>query len=155
MGLAVATTLLGVALLIIGKLKLASLVSYLPAPVVGGYLAFIGYFCLLSGLNLCTGLIFNANFNDMHNFVTLVTTSKLVILTLPGLFGGALLLLVATKCTNVGKTKNEDKTRTNNTKKIKEMISIFSSLTAFIFCVLLNFFFLSSLSLQNQQLRCH
>ena len=102
-GLAVATTLLGVALLIIGKLKLASLVSYLPAPVVGGYLAFIGYFCLLSGLNLCTGLIFNANFND-SNFVTLVTTSKLVILTLPGLFGGALLLLVATKCTNVGKT---------------------------------------------------
>ena len=103
MGLAVATTLLGVALLIIGKLKLASLVSYLPAPVVGGYLAFIGYFCLLSGLNLCTGLIFNANFND-SNFITLVTTSKLVILTLPGLFGGALLLLVATKCTNVGKT---------------------------------------------------
>ena len=104
MGLAVATTLLGVALLIIGKLKLASLVSYLPAPVVGGYLAFIGFFCLLSGLNLCTGLIFNANFNDRCNFVTLVTTSKLVILTLPGLFGGALLLLVATKCTNVGKT---------------------------------------------------
>ena len=63
-GLAVSTSLLGFALLLIGKLKLANLVSYLPAPVVGGYLAFIGYFCLLSGFNLCTGLVFNANLND-------------------------------------------------------------------------------------------
>jgi hypothetical protein len=51
--LGISTAALGIALFIIGRLRLASLVSYLPAPVVGGYLAFIGYFCLIAGVNLC------------------------------------------------------------------------------------------------------
>ena len=100
-GLAVSTSLLGVALLLIGKLKLASLVSYLPAPVVGGYLAFIGYFCLLSGLNLCTGLVFNANVNDAASFSTLFHSERMIVLTIPGLLGGALLLIVASKSQHV------------------------------------------------------
>lgn len=41
--LAISTSSLGVALIITGKLRLAALVQYLPLPVIGGYLAFIGF----------------------------------------------------------------------------------------------------------------
>eukprot|EP00978_Attheya_sp_CCMP212_P023724 scaffold73176_cov41-Attheya_sp.AAC.3 len=47
------TALLGVVLMVMGKFRLADAVSYLPMPVVGGYLAFIGYFCLEAGVALC------------------------------------------------------------------------------------------------------
>ena len=99
--LSLSTALLGLALILIGQLKLASLVAYLPATVVGGYLAFIGYFCLLSGFNLCTGLIFNANINDGHSFATLFGSSKLILLSVPGLVGGVVLLMVSSKCKHV------------------------------------------------------
>ena len=49
--LALCTSLLGICLVVIGKCKLAKLVGYLPVPVVGGYLAFIG-FCRISLLRL-------------------------------------------------------------------------------------------------------
>ena len=49
------TALLGLALGLTGKLQLATLVQYLPLPVVGGYLAFIGLYCLEAGLALMTG----------------------------------------------------------------------------------------------------
>ncbi|CAM9967508.1 unnamed protein product, partial [Ectocarpus sp. 12 AP-2014] len=52
---AFATASMGVALVFIGKLKLARFVAYLPMPVVGGYLAFIGLFCLEASLGLSTG----------------------------------------------------------------------------------------------------
>ena len=55
-GLSMCTALLGVGLFVIGKLKLASYVQYLPTPVVGGYLAFIGFFCGQSGLALMAGV---------------------------------------------------------------------------------------------------
>ena len=32
-----------------GALRLAGLVQYVPLPVVGGYLCFVGYFCLAAG----------------------------------------------------------------------------------------------------------
>jgi SulP family sulfate permease len=54
--LALSTALLGVALMVTGRLKLAQLVAYLPMPVIGGYLAFIGFFCLLAGITMMTGL---------------------------------------------------------------------------------------------------
>ncbi len=38
-----------------GSLKLASLVQYVPLPVVGGYLGYVGYFCLASGVSLASG----------------------------------------------------------------------------------------------------
>lgn len=38
-----------------GTLKLASLVQYVPLPVVGGYLGYVGYFCLASGVSLASG----------------------------------------------------------------------------------------------------
>lgn len=37
-------------------LKLASLVQYVPLPVIGGYLAFVGYFCLAAGVSLASGV---------------------------------------------------------------------------------------------------
>jgi len=47
-----ATTLLGLALILTGYFKLAALVQYLPQPVVGGYLAFIGMYCAEAGLQM-------------------------------------------------------------------------------------------------------
>ena len=41
--------------MLIGTLKLASLVQYVPLPVVGGYLGYVGYFCLASGVSLASG----------------------------------------------------------------------------------------------------
>lgn len=55
--LSVGTALLGVALIIIGQLKLASAVQYVPFPVIGGYLAYIGFFCGRAGIAMMTGLI--------------------------------------------------------------------------------------------------
>ncbi len=39
-----------------GYMKLAQLVQYLPLPVVGGYLGFVGYFCFASGVSLATNM---------------------------------------------------------------------------------------------------
>ena len=54
-GLGLCTTLLGLGLSIIGYFKLASTVQLLPTPVVGGYLAFIGFFCGQGGLSIQAG----------------------------------------------------------------------------------------------------
>jgi SulP family sulfate permease len=35
-----------------GRFKLATLVQYVPLPVVGGYLGYVGYFCLAAGVAL-------------------------------------------------------------------------------------------------------
>ncbi|CAN0353798.1 unnamed protein product, partial [Discosporangium mesarthrocarpum] len=50
------TTALGAALVAVGRLQLANLVQYLPMPVVGGYLAYIGYFCGQAGLAFAAGV---------------------------------------------------------------------------------------------------
>jgi len=52
--LSLSTATLGLALIVVGKLKLASLVQYLPMPVIGGYLAFIGYIMAQAGLSFMT-----------------------------------------------------------------------------------------------------
>ena len=52
MTLAGSTLLLGCALVLTGYLKLTNLVQYLPMPVVGGYLAYIGQFCLEAAVGL-------------------------------------------------------------------------------------------------------
>lgn len=54
--LAICTFLLGCMLIVVSKLKLASMVQYLPMPVVGGYLAFIGFFCGEAGLAMMAGV---------------------------------------------------------------------------------------------------
>ena len=39
-----------------GYFRLASLVQYVPLPVVGSFLAYVGYFCLTSGITVATGV---------------------------------------------------------------------------------------------------
>ncbi|KAK9810835.1 hypothetical protein WJX73_000129 [Symbiochloris irregularis] len=50
--LALATTLVGICIILVGVYKLASLVQYVPLPVVAGYLGYVGYFCLAAGISL-------------------------------------------------------------------------------------------------------
>ncbi|KAL3674814.1 hypothetical protein V7S43_000741 [Phytophthora oleae] len=90
-----ATASLGVVLVLLGKFKLAGLVSYLPMPVVGGYLAFIGLFCMYAGLSLCTGLVIN-DFTSMMQ----IWDPHYLILCIPGALGGIILLLVSQRCEN-------------------------------------------------------
>lgn len=47
--------LLGIALYFTGRMQLAALVQYMPMPVLGGYLAFIGLYCGEAGISLMTG----------------------------------------------------------------------------------------------------
>ncbi|CAH0475540.1 unnamed protein product [Peronospora belbahrii] len=90
-----ATASLGVVLVLLGKFKLAGLVSYLPMPVVGGYLAFIGLFCMYAGLSLCTGLVIN-DFTSMMQ----LWNPYYMTLCVPGVLGGVVLLLVAQRYEN-------------------------------------------------------
>lgn len=91
----IATASLGIILVLIGRFRLAGLVSYLPMPVVGGYLAFIGLFCLYAGLSLSTGLVIN----DFSSLLQLANVREIV-LCVPGMVGGLALLLVSQRCEN-------------------------------------------------------
>ncbi len=79
---ALSTLSLGFMMILIGKLKLARFVSFLPVPVVGGYLAFIGAFCLGAGVSLCTGIDIES-FRDFNKFLHW----HAILLVLPGLLG--------------------------------------------------------------------
>lgn len=88
--LSLSTFALGVVVYCVGRLRLATLVSYLPMPVVGGYLAFIGYFCFIAGLGLAVG----------RDIATLSDFSKLwdveaAILSTPAVLGGLGLSLLS------------------------------------------------------------
>jgi SulP family sulfate permease len=81
--LASSTTLLGVALVVTGKLKLASFVQYLPMPVVGGYLAYIGFYCLEAGLSTMS----NKTIKDPADWVQLADVDSIA-RCLPGVAAG-------------------------------------------------------------------
>ncbi|XRB25292.1 STAS domain-containing protein [Pseudoscourfieldia marina] len=53
---ALATFIVGVGLFFVGRFHLGGLVQLIPLPVVGGYLSYIGYFCLAAGISLSTGI---------------------------------------------------------------------------------------------------
>ena len=86
-GLGMATAILGVGLLIIGKLRLAQYVQKLPTCVVGGYLAYIGWFCGQAGL----GLMANTS------TVSLPILVNKFIFVLPGIVGGVILYTLMRK----------------------------------------------------------
>ncbi|ETM34079.1 hypothetical protein L914_18763 [Phytophthora nicotianae] len=92
----IATALFGICLVVMGKMKLAELASYLPIPVIGGYLAFIGIFCLYAGLALCTGLIIN----DIESMINVFDNPHDILLCVPGVLGGAFLLVVSQRYDN-------------------------------------------------------
>jgi hypothetical protein len=91
------TAALGLVLIVMGKFRLADAVSYLPMPVVGGYLAFIGYFCVQAGTSLCIGKPMMSIVDwdvlfDPHN----------LLLATPGLLAGLVLTLTSRLATNSG-----------------------------------------------------
>jgi SulP family sulfate permease len=91
--LATATASLGLVLMFLGKFNCANAVSYLPLPVVGGYLAFIGYFCVVAGVGLCISKsMIGGNFlTDLQ----LLADKQSFVLALPGLLAGLLMMIVA------------------------------------------------------------
>ncbi|EQC26636.1 hypothetical protein SDRG_15576 [Saprolegnia diclina VS20] len=83
------TALLGVALIITGKLKLASFVQYLPMPVVGGYLSFIGFYCFEAGLSMMSSKEITSIL-DWHK----LADAKSMLLCAPGVVGGIFLFVM-------------------------------------------------------------
>jgi len=53
---ALSTVVVGICVVLVGKLELGQYVQMIPLPVVGGYLGYIGYFCFIAGLASATGL---------------------------------------------------------------------------------------------------
>ena len=88
--LCLGTALLGLVLITMGKYKLADAVSFLPMPVVGGYLAYIGYFCVLAGTSLCI----SQPMMDVSDWGLLLNGSNLK-LAIPGLATGLVLTLTS------------------------------------------------------------
>jgi SulP family sulfate permease len=72
-----------------------SAVSYLPMPVVGGYLAFIGYFCLQAGVALCI----SKAMTQISDWKYLLD-GDLLLLATPGLLSGLLFTLISRKATS-------------------------------------------------------
>ena len=83
-GLGIGTALLGIGLILVGKLRLAQHVQKLPTCVVGGYLAFIGWFCGEAGLLLMT------KHGGGGGVLTVPLLAQNIVFILPGLLGGLL-----------------------------------------------------------------
>lgn len=94
--LAGSTALLGIALIITGKLKIASFVQYLPMPVVGGYLAYIGFYCLEAGLSMMSG----KTIKDPVDWLQLANWDSLL-LVMPGVLAGIGIFMVLSRCDHV------------------------------------------------------
>lgn len=90
-GLSCAAAALGVGLIIIGKLGLASYVQMLPTCVVAGYLAYIGWFVGYSGLGIMAGVADLTPILLMERFV----------FVLPGVAGGAFIYIAVRKFRHV------------------------------------------------------
>jgi sulfate permease, SulP family len=94
--IALCTASLGAVLILIGRARLAKFVSYLPMPVIGGYLAFIGYFCLEAGVSLASGEVISG----LSSWTKLVSDDRTVILCTPALVSGAVLTYISRYCTH-------------------------------------------------------
>lgn len=70
-------------MIIVGKLRIANLIQYLPMPVIGGYLAFIGFFCGQAGLSLMA----NVELRSISDWHRLCNFNALILL-LPGVVLG-------------------------------------------------------------------
>jgi len=81
-GIPISTAFLGVGLIFLGRWRLAQYVQLLPTCVVGGYLAYIGWFCGLAGVGLMVG---------GASEITVGLVGEKWYLILPGVLGGCLL----------------------------------------------------------------
>ncbi|KAG2770253.1 hypothetical protein PC116_g19996 [Phytophthora cactorum] len=91
--LSISTMLVGVGLILTGKAKLASLVQYLPTPVIGGYLAYVGFFMVKGGVSLTTGV----SLASVHGWAVLMSSSHSLTLLAPGLIGGIMLSILTSR----------------------------------------------------------
>lgn len=66
-----------------GRCNLASVVQYLPMPVLAGYLAYIGFFCGISAF----GIMANKDVATIYDVPKIIST-KSAILIAPGVVGG-------------------------------------------------------------------
>jgi SulP family sulfate permease len=78
------------------SLHLLSAVSYLPMPVVAGYLAYIGYFCLQAGVALCI----SKAMTTVMDWQYVLTDADNALLAAPGLIAGLLLTYLSRTATN-------------------------------------------------------
>lgn len=62
--LSISTFIVGVLVIAVSVLRLASLVQYVPLPVIGGYLGYLGYFFFVSGAFIAT----NINSNGFESY---------------------------------------------------------------------------------------
>eukprot|EP00977_Amphora_coffeiformis_P010346 scaffold2418_cov175-Amphora_coffeaeformis.AAC.2 len=88
-GIPISTALLGVGLIFLGRWRLAQYVQLLPTCVVGGYLAYIGWFCGLAGVGLMAG---------GASEITMGLVAEKWYLVLPGVVGGCLLYVSVRTC---------------------------------------------------------
>jgi len=91
-GLSIFTAILGAGLVIIGRLKLAGYVQQLPTAVVGGYLAFIGFFCGQSALCLLSGI----HVSGILEYYKFMDPNALLLIA-PGVIGGVGIYLTVRK----------------------------------------------------------
>ncbi|KAE9332815.1 hypothetical protein PF008_g14757 [Phytophthora fragariae] len=91
--LSISTMLVGVGLILTGKARLASLVQYLPTPVIGGYLAYVGFFMVKGGIALTTGV----SLESVHGWGVLMSSSHSLTLLAPALVGGILLSVLTSR----------------------------------------------------------
>ena len=83
-GLSLCTALLGCALVAVGRLGLASYCQLLPTSVVGGYLAYIGFFCGQGGMSLMA----RVDVTSLAEWGRFVDGGRAALLIAPGLAGG-------------------------------------------------------------------
>ncbi|GMF65178.1 unnamed protein product [Phytophthora lilii] len=91
--LSISTVLVGVGLILTGKARLASLVQYLPTPVIGGYLAYVGFFMVKGGVALTTGV----SLASAHGWGVIMSSSHNLMLLAPGLAGGIMLAVLTSR----------------------------------------------------------
>ena len=82
-GLSVYTAVLGFALILVGRFRLASYCKLLPTSVVGGYLGYIGFFCGQAGL----ALMAEVNVSGLTEWGKFLDVEALTLMT-PGVIGG-------------------------------------------------------------------
>mmetsp|Transcript_1699 Transcript_1699/g.2885 ORF Transcript_1699/g.2885 Transcript_1699/m.2885 type:complete len:734 (+) Transcript_1699:69-2270(+) len=85
-GLSMFTAVLGGALILVGKFKLASYCQLLPSPVVGGYLAYIGFFCGQAGL----ALMASVDVTGLSQWYKFLDPAALKLMA-PGILGGCVI----------------------------------------------------------------
>lgn len=88
MALSVSTVVLGISLILIGYFQLAQYVQLLPTCVVGGYLAYIGYFCGKAGI-----LMMLSSIPDPTTAVSSVAIWPAWYYVLPGVVSGILIYM--------------------------------------------------------------